>query len=79
MGSTFVVARFTEREKLVREKWRMLQPTLDERGRRLWAGAKRMRWVGVVGLLWRVHRAWRSVPSGRTETRLVPARSQATL
>jgi hypothetical protein len=27
-------------EQLVRQKWRLLQATLDERGRRLWAGAE---------------------------------------
>jgi hypothetical protein len=27
-------------EQLVRQKWRLLQATMDERSRRLWAGAE---------------------------------------
>ena len=50
MRSTFEVAK--EREKLIREKWRMLKPTLDERGRRLWAGseAHAYDWGGVAAV-----------------------------
>jgi hypothetical protein len=32
-------------EELVRQKWRLLNPSLDERARRLWAGAE----VGAIG------------------------------
>jgi hypothetical protein len=32
-------------EKLVRQKWRLLNPTMDERQRRLWAGAE----AGAIG------------------------------
>jgi len=32
-------------EKLVREKWRLLKATMDERARRLWAGAE----AGAIG------------------------------
>jgi hypothetical protein len=32
-------------ERVVRDKWRLLKPTMDERAQRLWAGAE----AGVMG------------------------------
>lgn len=37
--------RHADEEKLVREKWRLLKPTMDERARRLWAGTE----AGAIG------------------------------
>jgi Rhodopirellula transposase DDE domain len=39
------VPRHADEEKLVREKWRLLKPTMDERARRLWAGTE----AGAIG------------------------------
>jgi hypothetical protein len=39
-------------EKAIRKKWRMLEPTMDERARRLWAGAEAdaIGYGGVAGV-----------------------------
>ena len=65
------MARLTEREKLVREKWRMLKPTLDERGRRLWAGseAHALDWGGVAAVARATGMAISTVRKGRDEAR----------
>jgi len=58
-------------ESLVRQKWRLLQATLDERGRRLWAGAEADA-IGRGGVA-KVARATRlaisTVRKGRDEVR----------
>ena len=58
-------------ERIVRQKWRLLKATLDERARRLWAGAE-AEGIGRGGVA-RVARATRlaisTVRKGRDEVR----------
>jgi hypothetical protein len=58
-----------EKEKLVREKWRLLKPTMDERGRRLWAGAEAhaFGWGGVAAVARATRMAISTVRKGRDE------------
>jgi len=58
-------------EKLVRQKWRLLKPTMDERARRLWAGteADAMGWGGVAGVARATGLAISTVRLGRDEVR----------
>jgi hypothetical protein len=60
-----------DREKAVREKWRMLQPTLDERQRRLWAGteAHTIGRGGVAMVARATRMAISTVRKGRDEAR----------
>ncbi|MEO8841598.1 MAG: ISAzo13 family transposase, partial [Kofleriaceae bacterium] len=61
----------TEQEKSIREKWRMMKPTLDERSRRLWAGseAHALGWGGVAMLARVTGLAISTVRKGRDEAR----------
>jgi hypothetical protein len=61
----------TEQEKAIREKWRMMKPTLDERSRRLWAGseAHAVGWGGVAMLARVTGLAISTVRKGRDEAR----------
>ena len=61
----------TQQEKPVREKWRMLQPNLDERSRRLWAGseAHALGWGGVAAVARATGLAISTVRKGRDEAR----------
>jgi hypothetical protein len=55
----------------VREKWRLLNPTLDERQRRLWAGAEAgaIRYGGVAAVARATGLAISTVRAGRDEVR----------
>jgi transposase len=61
----------TEQEKAIREKWRMMKPTLDERSRRLWAGseAHAIGWGGVAMVARATGLAISTVRAGRDEAR----------
>jgi hypothetical protein len=61
----------TEIEKAIREKWRMLKPTMDERQRRLWAGseAHAIGWGGVAMAARATGLAISTVRKGRDEAR----------
>jgi hypothetical protein len=54
-------------EKLVRQKWRLLKATMDERARRLWAGieAGAIGHGGVAGLVVRARLDRRHYPVGK--------------
>ena len=58
-------------EKLVRKKWRRLKPALDERMRRLWAGAEAdaIGWGGVAAVARATGMAISTVRKGRDEVR----------
>ena len=58
-------------EKAVREKWRLLNPTLDERQRRLWAGAEAgaIGYGGVAAVARATGLAISTVRKGRDEAR----------
>jgi len=58
-------------EKSVREKWRLLQPTMDERARRLWAGteAGAIGYGGVATVARATGMAISTVRKGRDEAR----------
>jgi hypothetical protein len=60
-----------EAEKLVRQKWRLLTATMDERARRLWAGAEAdaMGWGGIAAVARATGLAISTVTLGRTEVR----------
>lgn len=67
----------TEQEKAIREKWRMMKPTLDERSRRLWAGseAHAVGWGGVAMVARATGLAISTVRAGRDEARSGAKRS----
>jgi hypothetical protein len=58
-------------EKQVREKWRLLKATMDERARRLWAGAEAeaMGWGGIAAVARATKLAISTVTTGRNEVR----------
>ena len=58
-------------EKAVREKWRLLKPTMDERARRLWAGteAGAIGYGGVAAVARATGMAISTVRKGRDEAR----------
>jgi hypothetical protein len=58
-------------EKLIRKKWRRLEPSMDERMRRLWAGAEAeaLGWGGVVAVARATGMAISTVRKGRDEVR----------
>ena len=58
-------------EQLVRRKWRLLAATMDERARRLWAGAEAdvMGWGGIAAVARATGLAISTVTLGRTEVR----------
>jgi len=58
-------------EKLVRQKWRLLKPTMDERARRLWAGAEAgaIGYGGVAAVARATGMAISTVRKGRDEAR----------
>jgi hypothetical protein len=58
-------------EKLVRQKWRLLKATMDERGRRLWAGteADAIGYGGVAAVARATKMAISTVRKGRDEAR----------
>jgi hypothetical protein len=58
-------------EKLVRQKWRLLKPTMDERARRLWAGAEAaaIGHGGVAAVARATGMAISTVRKGRDEAR----------
>jgi hypothetical protein len=58
-------------EQLVRQKWRLLKATMDERARRLWAGAEAgaIGYVGVVAVARATGMAISTVRKGRDEVR----------
>jgi hypothetical protein len=58
-------------EKLVRKKWQRLKPSMDERMRRLWAGAEAeaIGWGGVVAVARATGLAISTVRKGRDEVR----------
>jgi transposase len=58
-------------EKVVRQKWRLLKPTMDERARRLWAGteAGAIGWGGVAAVARATGMAISTVRKGRDEAR----------
>jgi hypothetical protein len=58
-------------EKLVRQKWRLLKATMDERARRLWAGteAGALGWGGVAAVARATGMAISTVRKGRDEAR----------
>jgi hypothetical protein len=58
-------------EKLVRQKWRLLKPTMDERARRLWAGteADAIGYGGVAAVARATGMAISTVRKGRDEVR----------
>jgi transposase len=60
-----------EAEKQVRAKWRLLQATMNERARRLWAGAEAeaMGWGGVAAVARATGLAISTVRKGRDEVR----------
>lgn len=60
-------------EKLVRDKWRLLKATMDERQRRLWAGAEAdaMGFGGVAAVARATKLAISTVRKGRDEARAV--------
>jgi hypothetical protein len=60
-----------DREEVVRKKWQRLEPSLDERMRRLWAGAEAeaIGWGGVVAVSRATGLAISTVRKGRDEVR----------
>ena len=58
-------------EKVVRQKWRLLKATMDERARRLWAGteAGAIGWGGVAAVSRATGMAISTVRKGRDEAR----------
>jgi hypothetical protein len=58
-------------EKVVRQKWRLLKATMDERARRLWAGAEAgaLGYGGVAAVARATGMAIRTVRKGRDEVR----------
>jgi len=58
-------------EKVVRKKWRLLKATMDERARRLWAGAEAEAWGwgGIAGVARATRLAISTVTFGRNEVR----------
>ena len=58
-------------EKLIRTKWKRLKPSMDERMRRLWAGAEAdaLGWGGVATVARATGMAIRTVRKGRDEVR----------
>jgi hypothetical protein len=60
-----------ELEKQVRAKWRLLKSTMDERARRLWAGAEAeaMGWGGIAAVARATKLAISTVTKGRNEVR----------
>jgi hypothetical protein len=60
-----------EAESVVRKKWRMLEATMDERARRLWAGteADALGWGGVATVARSTGLAISTVRKGRDEVR----------
>ena len=63
--------RTHDAEKLVRQKWRLLKATLDERQRRLWAGAEAgaIGFGGVAAVARATKLAISTVRKGRDEVR----------
>ena len=63
--------RHTDEETQVREKWRLLEPTMDERARRLWAGteAGALGYGGVAAVARATGMAISTVRKGRDEAR----------
>jgi hypothetical protein len=61
----------TGAEKVVRQKWRLLKATMDERARRLWAGteAGAVGWGGVAAVARATGMAISTVRKGRDEAR----------
>jgi hypothetical protein len=64
-------------ERLVREKWRLLKATMDERSRRLWAGAEAnaIGYGGVVAVARATGLAISTVRKGRDEVRAGASRA----
>ena len=60
-----------ETEQRLRQKWRLLKATMDERGRRLWAGAEAhaIGWGGVAAVARATGLAISTVRKGRDEVR----------
>jgi hypothetical protein len=60
-----------ETERRLRQKWRQLKATMDERGRRLWAGAEAdaIGWGGVAAVARATGMAISTVRKGRDEVR----------
>jgi hypothetical protein len=58
-------------EKSIRQKWRLLKATMDERARRLWAGAEAeaLGWGGIVAVARATNLAISTVTLGRNEVR----------
>ena len=58
-------------EKSIRQKWRLLKATMDERARRLWAGAEAeaLGWGGIVAVARATKLAISTVTLGRNEVR----------
>ena len=58
-------------EKLIRQKWRLLKATMDERARRLWAGAEAeaLAWGGIAAVARATKLAISTVTLGRNEVR----------
>ena len=58
-------------EKLIRRKWLLLTATMDERARRLWAGAEAdaLGWGGIAGVARATGLAISTVTLGRSEVR----------
>jgi Rhodopirellula transposase DDE domain len=58
-------------EKLIRQKWRLLKATMDERARRLWAGAEAeaLGWGGIAAVARATKLAISTVTLGRSEVR----------
>jgi len=58
-------------EAQIRQKWRLLKATMDERARRLWAGAEAeaMGWGGIAGVARATGLAISTVTLGRAEVR----------
>jgi hypothetical protein len=60
-----------DHEKLIRQKWRLLKATMDERARRLWAGAEAeaLGWGGIAAVARATKLAISTVTLGRGEVR----------
>ena len=58
-------------ERLIRQKWRLLKATMDERARRLWAGAEAeaLGWGGIAAVARATRLAISTVTLGRNEVR----------
>jgi hypothetical protein len=62
-------------EKVVRQKWWLLQATMDERARRLWSGteAGAIGWGGVAAVARTTGMAISTARKGRDEARMIAA------